>query len=413
MNLFEDVLIDVIFILFPLIIYNLFLASNKNISSVNKKIFFSFSLFSSFFLVYRYSKNNVTLNLLILSSLVLIGYLKKNYVIANIIALMMLFLYYGEYNYLLLMMIPYLLLNILNIFNNKLSDYFFIDIFLLFQYICFLLWIKIFNFNLLNEFNIINLFVIMVLNYFVIHIIYYLYDEGDKMMRYHLNYKELLHEKQIRLSLFKITHEIKNPIAVIKAYLDMLNVNDKKQVMKYIPIIRNEIDRLLILLQDFMLVNKSSVEMDIMDINMLLEEVIESLKPLFKQQNIILKKNIIDDEIYVNGDYKRLGQVLINLIKNGVEAMDKDKGEIIIRNIINNNKLDIIIEDNGSGISRDTLDKLKTPFFTTKKRGTGLGLALSDEIIKAHNGNLTFESAEGKGTKVIVEIPYNREENYA
>ena len=321
--------------------------------------------------------------------------------------------YYKDYNHILFMLIPYVLLNILNAFKKRISDYLFIDIFLLVQYICFLIWIRFFNMSLLNHLNIVNLFMIMVLNYIVIHIIYYLYNEGDRIINYHMSYKDLLQEKQIRLSLFKITHEIKNPIAVIKAYLDMLNVNDKKQVSKYIPIIKNEISRLLILLQDFMLVNKNNVEMEIMDINMLLEEVIESLKPLLKDNNITLTTNIIDDEVYINGDYKRLGQVFINLIKNSIEAMDKSNGKINIKNIIDNNKLDIIIEDNGSGISEDALEKLKTPFFTTKEKGTGLGVSLSNEIIKAHKGMLTYESFKGKGTKVTVEIPLNGEESYA
>ena len=97
--------------------------------------------------------------------------------------------------------------------------------------------------------------------------------------------KILQKEKQIRLSLFKVTHEIKNPIAVCKGYLDMLNVNNKEQVSKYIPIIKSEIERLLTLLEDFMLVNKNNVDLDIMDINLLLEEVTDKLKPLLDENS--------------------------------------------------------------------------------------------------------------------------------
>ena len=143
--------------------------------------------------------------------------------------------------------------------------------------------------------------------------------------------KELEEEKQIRLSLFKITHEIKNPIAVCKGYLDMLNVKDSKQVERYVPILKSEINRLLSLLQDFLLINKSNLDLDIMDMNMLIEETIEKLNPLLEENNIKLDLNLIDDEIYINGDYNRLSQVLINIIKNSIEAIPEEhKGKINI-----------------------------------------------------------------------------------
>ena len=189
----------------------------------------------------------------------------------------------------------------------------------------------------------------------------------------------------------------------------MLNVNNQEQVSKYIPIIKGEIERLLTLLEDFMLVNKDNVDLDIMDINMLLEEVIDKLKPMVEEKNISLNSDLIDDEIYINGDYKRLSQVFINLVKNSIEAIPEDKkGIISIKNSIENNHLNIIIQDNGIGISKKILNRIKEPFYTTKLRGTGLGVSLSNEIINAHNGTLNYYSKEGIETKTIVEIPlYN------
>ena len=346
MNLFENYLIGTVLILFPLAAYILYLSTNKNITIGHKKIFFSFSCISSFFLIFKYL-NNPILNILLLSSIVLIGYLKNKYIISNIIVIFIMIGYYRSVNCLVFMIIPYLLLNIVNVWkkHHHISDYIYIDIFLLIQYIFLLIWFRLFNIDLLHSFNLFNLSMTMILNYVVIHIIYYLYDEGEKIISYHMSYRELIQERQIRLSLFKITHEIKNPIAVIKAYLDMLNINNSKQVHKYIPIIKNEIDRLLVLLQDFMLVNKNNIEKDIMDINMLLEDVIESLKPLIKEHNIELSNDIIDDETYIDGDYKRLGQVFINLIKNSIEAIDGNNGHIKIKDYINDNKLHIIIAE--------------------------------------------------------------------
>ena len=211
--------------------------------------------------------------------------------------------------------------------------------------------------------------------------------------------KELETEKQIRLSLFKITHEIKNPIAVCKGYLDMINVKDTKQVERYVPILKSEIERLLSLLQDFLLINKSNLDLDIMDMNMLVEETTDKLKPLLEENNIKLDLNLIDDEIYINGDYNRLSQVLINIIKNSIEAID-NKGKISIDSKIKNNKYYLTIKDNGCGMDKEVLSKLKEPFFTTKKRGSGLGCCLIHEIIEAHNAKINYTSEYNKGTTV-------------
>ena len=184
-----------------------------------------------------------------------------------------------------------------------------------------------------------------------------------------------------------------------------MDINNKNKVKEYIPIIKSEIDRLLNLLQDFLLVNNSSINLDIMDINMLIEDVIKKERSLIENKNIKLKLNLIDDEIYINGDYNRLSQVLINIIKNSIEAIDNDNGIIKIKNIIKNNYINIIIEDNGYGISEKNLKMIKEPFYTTKNRGTGLGVSLSDEIVKAHNGILIYDSKESRGTKVTIKLP--------
>ena len=127
---------------------------------------------------------------------------------------------------------------------------------------------------------------------------------------------------------------------------------------------------------------------------------------LCTKNNIELKTKIIDDEIYINADYNRLTQVFINLLKNSVEAIPKNKkGKIEVKEILNNNNLIISVQDNGTGMSKELLNKIKEPFYTTKPKGTGLGVSLSEEIIKAHNGTLNYESKENKYTKVIITLP--------
>ncbi len=415
MNLFETLFFNLILILFPLLIYILFLEALKNISKKTKNLLFDLILLSSMFIVYEYGNNNYSIiSFLSLNSLILIAYLKHRVFIANILAFLLLTLYSNNFSNIFLMAFPYLILLFIYYIKEKkqFNDFYLIDLFLVFQYIFFIIWLLLFNNQLYISLNFYITLFIMIFNYLIVHIIYLLYALGESIIKYNINYKALKHDQQIKLSLFKITHEIKNPIAVIKAYLDMLDVNDKTQVAKYIPIIQSEINRLLNLLQDFLLVNKANIAFDLMDINLLIEDVLKQQIPLIKNKNIKLENHLIDDEIYINGDYQRLSQVIINILKNSIEAIDsQNNGLIKIKNNIKNDNLNIIIEDNGSGISNKNLKKIKEPFYTTKNRGTGLGVSLSDEIIKAHNGSLLYESVLGKGTKVTIKLPLYGKEN--
>ena len=96
--------------------------------------------------------------------------------------------------------------------------------------------------------------------------------------------------------------------------------------------------------------------------------------------------------------------MLINVLKNSVEAIE-NKGQIEISSNIYKKYIDIIVEDDGLGMNEEALKQLKTMFFTTKKDGSGLGVCLSNEIVKAHNGELIYTSKEGVGTKVTIRLP--------
>ena len=256
-----------------------------------------------------------------------------------------------------------------------------------------------------SSFVLMGILVTSIILFVIIHFVFILMDKGEEIIRYHMSIKELEKEKQVRTSLFKITHEIKNPMAVCKGYLDMLDTSDKKQVERYVPIIKEEIDRTLLILKDFLSLNKIKIEKDIMDINLLVEEVIDSVNPLTKQNKIIIEESLIDDEVYINGDYNRLKQVLINLVKNSIEAINKDDGKISISTNLNNNNFYIVIEDNGCGMNEEILSKIDEPFYTTKKNGTGLGVSLSKEILDAHNSKIEYKSKENVGTTVTITIP--------
>jgi len=160
-----------------------------------------------------------------------------------------------------------------------------------------------------------------------------------------------------------------------------------------------------LLLKDFLLVSKIKLDIDILDINLVIEDSLESLKTLIKEKNIEFIFNE-DEEIYINGDYNRLIQVIINIVKNSIEALEeKINGYIEIKTEIDDKYVYLYFKDNGVGITKENLEKIREPFFTTKIKGTGLGVSLSHEIIEAHNGQINYESEYGRYTLVTIKIP--------
>ena len=414
MNIFSYTFPSLIFILCPLFVYIVLISSNNHITSNSKDIIFGTTLLSIIYIVVSFNSSNYPIiNFLLLNSVILIAYLRDRLLIGNIIAILLLIIYYDSFKFITFMIVPYFILYLINILRKKIriTDFLFIDLFLIVDYSFLVLWMFNSNYQVDIKLGLINTLLLIVFNYTLIHIIYLLYNLGENMVRDKINYNKIKHDNRVKTSLFKITHEIKNPIAVIKAYLDMMDIEDKKKVKKYIPIIKSEIDRLLNLLEDFLLVNKANISFDIMDINMLIDDIIDRELPIIKSNKIKFEKDLIDDEIYINGDYNRLAQVLINIIKNSIEAMDtKDYKLLIIKEVIKENNVNIIISDSGVGISKRIMNMIKEPFYTTKNRGTGLGVSLSDEIIKAHTGTLVYESKENIGTKVTIKLPIIRED---
>ena len=129
------------------------------------------------------------------------------------------------------------------------------------------------------------------------------------------------------------------------------------------------------------------------------------LNPLFKKNNANIYLNAKPD-IYLNLDYLRMKQVLVNVWKNALEAKKEDE-QLNVRVEVKEtrNDIKIIIEDNGIGMDKDTLERITEIFYTTKASGNGLGVVLSKEIIEMHNGTINYKSTLGKGTTVTITLP--------
>ena len=411
MSFFDVVIFNSISVLFPFLVYIVFLAySNLNKSKKYNDSVFELTLISSMYLIIRLSSNTFNNYSIVFINIPLIfSYLKKKNVFSIFLSifLTLYFVFSLKYNINLIMIeyICYYIVIVLINRNNR-EGISTIKIFTLIKSFFFSLYIYHINGNI-NVLSLLGIaLVTMVLFYFFSILYYFLLRKAEDIISLNSLVKELEKEKTLRNSLFKLTHEIKNPIAVCKGYLDMMNLDDYDTSKKYIKTIKSEIERTLVIMDDFLDYSKIKVDKDIMDINLFIEETLEDMKIIFNKNGINLDINIGEDEVFINGDYNRLKQVFINILKNAIEARIPNKDlNIKIISKVEEESICIIITDNGKGMTKKELDNLGEAFYTTKNKGTGLGVLLCKDIIKLHDGSLVYNSEEGKGTDVIIKLP--------
>ena len=412
MSYLEIILNNCIYLLCPISLYLIYITYRKNIQHEENTLAFEMALTSSLYFILRYGlplhHNYPTM---LFDIPLLLAFSKKKTELSIFISVVLIY-----YQTLFLHMAPGLLIieyiiyfiGYLCLTKSKFSLVNLIHGFIIIN--SFFLTIKVFWFIAPNRSyydNITYLIFLILVIYVTSFIILYFLNKGEKIVDFNNSLYAIEKEKELRASLFKVTHEIKNPIAVCKGYLDMLDPNDQKKCIKYITIIKGEINRTLVLMDDFLDYTKIKIEKEELDLVMLLEELDSALKPLFHERKIATNYNIPYEELYMEADYSRLKQVLINIFKNAVEAKDGSKEKSIIEVVVKDlgKDVSIKIKDNGIGMTKEELDKVGQMFFTTKKKGTGLGTCLSKEIIKLHDGNITYSSKKNEWTEVNITLP--------
>lgn len=408
LHIMKDIILNMILITFPILIYFVLVSYNEEIK-IKKDTLLTITLITSLYLCLKYVQDEVNTKILLFCNIpIVIAYMKNKPVLGVFLSVAnILYSHFILEIDILITIIKYISYLVLYLCakKKKLSNSSFIlsvaviqAFFLSFEY--FFKDIKVSLENLLM------LLMIIFIYYFLAFSILYLFRIIDKLESLNETIKILEKDKTIKDALFKLTHEIKNPLAVCKGYLDMIDINKKEKAEKYISIMKQEVDRSLNIISDFVEYNKIKIKKEQIDLNCLLDDVYDSFKILVNNKKVKLEyKDRDDEEIYFEGDYERLKQVLVNLLKNALEATEEN-GRIEIYSNIYKKHLEIIIKDNGIGMSKETLEKIKEMFYTTKQNGTGLGVALSNEIIKSHNGELIFESETNKGTTATIRLPF-------
>lgn len=201
-----------------------------------------------------------------------------------------------------------------------------------------------------------------------------------------------------------VAHEIRNPMTSIKGFMQLAKKTNELKP-NYIDIILSELDRTETIIYEFLSLAKPNETSNFKktDLKSILYTVLPLLETQAHMHNVTILHDCPDD-ISIECDENQLKQVFINLIKNALEA-SYPNGIIEIFTEKSMNHVVITIKDNGCGISEERLKKLGEPFYSTKEKGTGLGLLVSYKIIENHNGKIQFTSEEGKGTTVEVTLP--------
>ena len=209
-----------------------------------------------------------------------------------------------------------------------------------------------------------------------------------------------------------ISHELRTPLTAIKGWSETLTtIDDRETFIKGMRVITSETERLSQMVEellDFSRIqdNRLTLQMDTIDILAELTETILIYQERARALGITL--NYYEPEMlpFVNGDKNRLRQVFINIVDNAIKY--SDKGDTVsVEAYEQDGMICISISDTGMGISKEDLPKVKTKFFKANhtRRGSGIGLAVADEIITRHNGTLSLNSEEGVGTTVMITLP--------
>lgn len=412
MDYVKIVILDGMSVLFPLCLYLVYIAYIRSIDAKEGKVPFSIAILVSLFsLMYFDDLQNYNTNTFF-STPLLISYLSKRDKTAIIISIILMILYHQIHDVSIVVLAClyisyYLTYKYLEKKSNFVRNYSIAFCILKCIYATSVLILVIRPNDITHHFYFQVFFGSIVLTGFSF-LTFFFFIKSKKILEINTTFKELDKEKKLRASVFKLNHELKNPLAVCNGYLEMFPEASKKDQDKYIEIMQNEIKRSLTIINDFSSLGKiKNIEVEEIDICYLLEEIKDILEPLFKKNKA--KIEIPDDEIYVEGDYNRLKQVFINLFKNSLESKHKEDLVVNVKIKEDNNDCIISMKDNGKGMSKETLEKIYNDFFTTKETGTGIGIPYIKEIIELHHGTLTYKSRENKGTTVLITLPKKQE----
>ena len=215
-----------------------------------------------------------------------------------------------------------------------------------------------------------------------------------------------------------VSHELRTPLTAIKGWAETIRLdNDPEIISKGIRVITNETERLSQMVEELLDFSRMqnghfSLQFAPMDVLAELGEAVLIYAERAKTEDVTVTYEEPEMLPIVYGDKNRIKQVFINIIDNAIKYSNKGGTVKIVAGTSAEGDIKITVKDNGCGIKKSDLPKIKEKFYKANhtKKGSGIGLAVADEIIQMHGGTLTVESEEGRGTNVIIIIPPQKQE---
>jgi two-component system, sporulation sensor kinase B len=209
-----------------------------------------------------------------------------------------------------------------------------------------------------------------------------------------------------------IAHEVRNPMTTIRGMIQFLGSTTSDEKLKeHSPLLIEELDRTNKIITDYLSMVKPDVpKFEKIRLETVLTDVVSLTAPYGSIHNIELTVSEIGP-YWVFTDEQKLKQGLINIIKNGIEAIDNSGSIHIFKSKITKRNITIAIEDNGKGMTEKELEQIGLPFYTTKAKGTGLGMMVTYKLIRDMGGKLHYESELNEGTRVLLTLPLSTKSN--
>lgn len=218
--------------------------------------------------------------------------------------------------------------------------------------------------------------------------------------------EEILHREKVQVTgelAASMAHEIRNPLTVVKGFMQMLETLPEEKE-RYYPIIISELERAESIITEYLNFAKPQLnKMEVFAVESVIGEIVFLIQAFAEGKGVTVTLEASSLSI-VETDRQHFKQAMLNFIKNAIEATEGN-GAVCIKVVSTNGMVNIIIEDNGKGMTAEQQKRLGTFFYTTKEKGTGIGTAVSIRLIGEMGGEVTYKSEVDKGTTATIILP--------
>jgi two-component system sporulation sensor kinase B len=211
-----------------------------------------------------------------------------------------------------------------------------------------------------------------------------------------------------------LVHEVRNPLTAVKGFLTLIRENpmNPEKIERYIDICTEEIRRTESILSEYLSLSKPVKEArEIVDLNASLQMILGVMKPYANMHNVQIAADSTPGPVLILANKDKIKQILVNFIKNAIEACaNVPDGEVNLQLDVVAGKAVLTVRDNGIGMSKEQINRLGSIYFSTKSKGTGLGLTFSYQVIHELGGSVAVHSVPHIGTQFTITLPICREE---